>query len=264
MNNKLGSGDVCMVTGAAGGMGAALADALVQRGCTVIATDICKPSDYTPISSSELLEYIMLDVTNEEAFSAVVQDVVTRHKKLDCLINNAGVMSSGKFINAKLDEWKRVVDINMMGVVHGSYFAFQAMKESGGGKIINVSSTAGITPVINSSAYAASKHAVSGLTNSLRGEGKEFNIDLTLIIPGMIDTGIFDAAKDDDGMSSKKMSENTPWKKLPPSKAAEIILNGVDKGAPEIAFPLYNKLIVRMYRWFPQFMAKVIMDAQDH
>lgn len=267
---KFNAEAVYIVTGAAGGIGSALCKALLQRGCTVIATDI-DTATLQRIALKNQATYgenkytfRSLDVRNDTDFNQLVDSAYQSYGRVDGLINNAGIMSSGEFASLDLTDWRKVIDINLMGVVNGSHAAYITMKKQGFGKIVNVSSTAGITPVLKSTAYAASKHAVVGLTNSLRGEARSTNIDIHLVIPGLIDTNIFDSALDDDGGNSRKMANAAPIKKLSAETAADIIIKGLINNKPEIIFPFANRLIVLTYRLFPQFMAKQIMRAQRH
>ena len=260
--------NICIVTGAAGGMGQEFCKALLNRGCKVIGTDIDteKLQDLNKTFKAQALSknfsYISLDITNPKAVQQSFEELLKTHGRIDCLINNAGIMSSAPFEDYDLGNWKKVIDINLMGLIYCSHYAYQTMKKQGHGRIINVSSTAGITPVLMSTAYAASKHAVVGFTHSLRGEAKGSGINIHLVIPGLIDTEIFDRALDDVKSSSRHMADLVPIKKLPAHKAVSMIFAGVDKDKQEIIFPILNKIIVKAYRLFPNFMGKLIMSNQ--
>lgn len=259
-----------LVTGACGGLGRALCEALLQRGDTVVGTDINMEALETLHKEIEgqglagSFKVRELNVCDLEAFENLVDAIADQFGAIDGIFNNAGIMSSGHFENADMQQWKTVIDINFFGVVNGSYCAYKLMKQQGFGRIINVASTAGVTPVLRSTAYAASKHAVVGFSNSLRGEAKEHGVSVHLIIPGLMDTGIFSSALDNDNLSSELMSNSTPLKKLPVRTAVQIVLKGINKSKNEIVFPFANRLIVLMYRLFPNFISSQIMRVQKH
>lgn len=268
-NSPLNHESICIVTGAAGGMGHQLALQLLQKGCHVVATDIDlqKLTDTAQALPTDLQQRYhpqQLDVSNADACQVVIEATAEKYGQLDIIINNAGIMSSCAFEDSDISVWKKVVDINLMGVSYCSYNAYKYMRKQGYGKIVNVASTAGITPTLNSTAYAASKHGVVGLTRSLRGEAKAFNIDVQMVVPGLIDTQIFDSALDDERISSSAMADNTPIKKYPADKAAKDIINGIEKNHAEIIFPFYNRAIVFFYRLFPRLMTHLILGNQKH
>lgn len=271
---------VYFITGAGGGIGQALSLALLDQGKTVIATDI-RGDSFADLmqaarSLSGLLDCQCLDVCDALAFEQLLHDKAKQYGQIDCLINNAGIMSSGAFSDVDLSSFERIMQINLMGVVNGSKVALKQMqaqaqaKGQGQGKgkwqgcIANVASTAGITPVLNSSAYAASKHAVVGFTRSLAGELRHSNIRVSLIIPGLIDTPIFDRAEDVAGCDSRAMAEQTPINKFPAAKAAQAILLGLEQGQAEIVFPRVNRILLWAYRLFPKTLTRLILANQHH
>jgi short-subunit dehydrogenase len=146
-----------VVTGAGGGLGAALAGRLEARGTRVVAADI-RGTDQ------------VLDVTDAEACERLAAEVGP-----DVWINNAGVLGAGQVLDQPLDEIRRVVDVNLMGVINGSRAAARAMRGRGGGRILNVASQAAWVPVPGEAVYAATKHAVRafslGLGRELQGTG---------------------------------------------------------------------------------------------
>jgi NADP-dependent 3-hydroxy acid dehydrogenase YdfG len=152
---------VFVVTGAAGGIGRALCEKILKEGHYVFALDIrisSLQSIEENIDAAEKIRYgyAALDVTDEKAFADVLDSAQKKFGRVDCLINNAGVMSSGAFTDTTMAVWRKVIDINLMGVVYGTKAAVDIMREQGFGKIVNVASTAGVTPVLNATAYAAS------------------------------------------------------------------------------------------------------------
>lgn len=256
---------VIIVTGAASGMGFALANAYAQQGDIVIACDINQTAlDNCAQKAGNNYQPTQLDVTDHQAWENLVESTVNQYGKIDIVYNNAGIMSSGSFEDLSIESWQAMININLMGVIYGSRACYKAMQKQGFGTIVNISSTAGVTPVLYSSSYAATKHAVVGFSNSLQLEAKSFGINIVVVMPGLVDTNIFDSALDGGDKSSKAMSEQVPVKKIPASVAANYIITGVEKGQSQVVFPFINRLIIFLYRLFPKTMSALIAKNQKH
>lgn len=256
---------VVAITGAASGLGLALSQQFITQGHTVIAFDINAVllDEQAAALGANFVPHV-LDVTDAHAWEVQFNHVMQTHKKIDVLINNAGIMSSGEFENMALESWRKVVDINLMGVIYGAKAAYTIMKQQGFGRIVNVASTAGVTPVLYSTSYAATKHAVVGFSNSLREEARAHGIHVVLVVPGLIDTNIFDAALDNASKSSRYMADNTPIQKISPQRAAEYIIEGINRNKTLIVFPFINQLVVFLYRLMPRLMTTLIVKNQKH
>ena len=159
MNGRV-SGKVYIVTGAAAGLGAAIARRLIEEGATVVATDIA--------GGEGLVRH---DVTDEAQWQALVDDVVTRHGRLDGLVNNAGIAESKGPVDpehALLEDWRRINPVNAEGVFLGCKHVMAAIaRTAGGGSIVNMSSIGALVPTPFLSAYGASKAAVAQFTRSV-------------------------------------------------------------------------------------------------
>ena len=214
---------IALITGGASGFGAATARIFVQEGAKVILTD--KNADGVQSVAREVGDAataMVHDVAVEEDWSRVVEDACTIHGRIDILMNNAGVMGTGApqdIENMSLDEWKFVQRINSDGVFLGCRAVIRIMKDSGGGSIINISSTAGIRAAPDIAAYGASKGAVRQLTKSvaaycgLRG----YNIRCNSIHPGMVRTPLGEAVLKlygDLEASAEKRTKSVPLGRL--------------------------------------------------
>ena len=214
---------IALITGAASGFGAAAARIFVQEGAKVVLTD--KNADGVQSVAREVGDAataMVHDVAVEEDWSRVVEDACTIHGRIDILMNNAGVMGTGApqdIENMSLDEWKFVQRINSDGVFLGCRAVIRIMKDSGGGSIINISSTAGIRAAPDIAAYGASKGAVRQLTKSvaaycgLRG----YNIRCNSIHPGMVRTPLGEAVLKRYGdleTSAEKRTKSVPLGRL--------------------------------------------------
>ncbi len=180
-------GAVAIVTGGASGIGRALAEALAGRGATVVLGDL----------QAELAEEVAsgirsrggaatateLDVADYSAVERLVRAAAENHGRLDYIFNNAGIGISGGIDLYQLEDWYRVLDVNLRGVVHGVHAAYPVMCEQGFGHIVNTASMAGLitTPMMVS--YIATKHAVVGLSTALRIEAKAKGVNVSVLCP---------------------------------------------------------------------------------
>jgi NAD(P)-dependent dehydrogenase (short-subunit alcohol dehydrogenase family) len=188
------NGAVAIITGAASGIGAALARALAAGGATVIAADRQygeAPGDHdAALPSAPSIETVALDVRDANAVERVVADVFSRYGRLDYLFNNAGMGIGGEVLDVTSDDWRDIVDVNVLGVAYGIRAAYGRMVSQGFGHIVNTASMAGWMATPMATAYCATKHAVVGLSRSLRAEARVHGIRVSVLCPGVIRTGI--------------------------------------------------------------------------
>lgn len=250
---------VAVVSGAASGIGHALSTQLIQAGAIVHACDI-NPGPLQDLRQTlgDRLVPVQLDVRDKAAVERVINAAHAAHGRLDYMFNNAGIVVGGAFENMDDASWKNLIEINLWGPIYGSQQAYRIMQAQGFGHIINTASTAGITPVARSTAYAASKHAIVGLSTSLREEGRKHGVNVSVAIPGLVDTGIFSAATNLKGHDYQTEVDRLPIRKISPAQAARAMLKGVQRNQPFIVFPGYNRLLVRAYRLAPAFIGRLI------
>lgn len=179
------SGHVAVVTGAAQGNGLGIANALYDAGATVVATDIRfnEKSDDPRQNLRDGVDTMIMDVTNEENVSDVFAKIYEKYGKLDILANNAGIIYKNPVDALELDRFKKVIDINLSGVVICTKHAVPYMKEAGWGRIVNISSSQAFLTSETYSAYSASKAAVSHLTRIWGNELADFNILVNALCP---------------------------------------------------------------------------------
>ncbi|MFH6780926.1 MULTISPECIES: glucose 1-dehydrogenase [Methylobacterium] len=197
------SGKVAFVTGAASGIGRATALAFAAEGACVAVTDRAEaPLDRLraeiETAGGEVLA-IRCDVSQPEEVGGAVARTVARFGRLDCAFNNAGVENTAAPVHEiALDEWDRILDINLRGTFVCMKHEIAQMLRQGGGVVVNTSSGAGIRGVAGGASYAASKHALIGLTRSAALDYAKAHIRVNAVLPGNIETPMMDRFTDGD------------------------------------------------------------------
>ena len=175
---------VALVTGASSGIGKATAIAFAAAGFQVIGTGR-KTSGVKPPAG---VTYLDLDVTGDESVAAAVKQVIDRFGRIDVLVNNAGVGTTGAAEEFSIAQTQDVFDINVFGVMRMSTAVLPHMRAQRSGRIINVSSLSGFVPSPFMSLYVATKHAIEGYSQSLDHEVREYGVRVLLVEPGPINT----------------------------------------------------------------------------
>ena len=233
-------GRVAFITGAGSGLGLGMARQLAHSGATVIMTDVdraaCEDAASRLRESGLAAEAAALDVRDAEAFAACFAAAWARHGGVDLLFNNAGIGAAGDARDVDAATWRQVVEINLMGVIHGCQAAWPRMAAAGGGQIVNTASAFGLLPGPLYAAYSATKHGVVGLSRSLRAEGKALGIGVTAVCPGFIRTRILDNALM-AGVDRDSAEAAVPFRFLDADKAVRTILRGVQRNRARVVFP---------------------------
>ena len=199
---KVSKGQVAVVTGGASGIGLALARELAQRGVRIMLADV--ESDALKVAERQLLQdgfevdSELTDVTDYAASERLAEATVRRFGGVNILINNAGVGSGlGPIWTSDTRDWNWTFGVNLFGVVHGLQAMVPRMLALGEGHVVNVASLAGLVSVPFNSAYAASKHAVVALSESLAGELAALGlpIKVSVVCPGFVATRIFESER---------------------------------------------------------------------
>lgn len=189
------SGKKVLITGAGSGIGKATALQLAECGALLILSDLNRESlqqtaDETRRLGASAVDTHIVDVSDWDDMQAMAGKVRKQHGALDILVNNAGVGMAGDFLSTTIEDWRWVLGINVMGVVHGCKLFAPDMVANGRGHIVNLASAAGYYAAPDMTAYSASKHAVMGLSEALRAEMSEQGVGVSAICPGVINTGI--------------------------------------------------------------------------
>jgi NADP-dependent 3-hydroxy acid dehydrogenase YdfG len=190
------SGKVALVTGASSGIGEATAVALAEAGASVAIG--ARRTDRLDALASKLRDggtsvlQLALDVTEESACTEAVRRTREELGGLDILVNNAGVMLLGTIVGADTEDWRRMLNTNVLGVMYMTHAAIEGMVEQGSGDVVNVSSVAGRVARLGSGVYNASKWAVNAFSESLRQEVTGRGVRISLVEPGIVATELAD------------------------------------------------------------------------
>ena len=243
-----------IVTGGASGMGRALCERLGRRGVAVLVADIDEGGARTVAdgvrAEGGVAESLKVDVSDADSVQALIRHAVERGGRLDYLFNNAGVVVAGDQREIGLAEWRRLFGVNFWGALHGSKFAYDVMARQGAGHIVNTASIAGLMPSPMNTPYCASKYAIVGLSLSLRAEGRDLGVKVSVVCPGLVLTNIFRNGVF-HGPTAADILAHVPVRGISPDRAAEHILRGVDRNRAIICFPLHARLVWWLYRHLP-------------
>ncbi len=259
-------GKIAIVTGGASGIGRAVCEALGARGALVVVADIAAEAAAEVargiVAQGGRAEGKALDVRDAEAVQKVVGDTAAAHGRLDYLFNNAGIAIMGEERDVSLDDWRRVLDVDLHGVVHGVRAAYPIMVRQGSGHIVNTASAAGLLPAPGEVSYAAAKFGVVGLSYSMRAEGARLGVKVSAVCPGFIDTPILQVSPIRFAADRARLLALTP-RPMPPAECARAILRGVEKNHATIVVTAPAKLLWALQRLSPDLTLWVAQKVMD-
>ncbi|WP_405907731.1 SDR family oxidoreductase [Streptomyces sp. NBC_00828] len=232
-------GQLVLVTGAGSGIGRATAFAFAEAGARVVAVDrdaegAARTAEMSRLIGSPEAWAETVDVSDEQAMEKLAEKVATEYGVVDVLVNNAGIGLSGSFFDTTPEDWKKVLDVNLWGVIHGCRLFGKQMAERGqGGHIVNTASAAAYQPSKALPAYSTSKAAVLMLSECLRAELAGQGIGVSAICPGFVNTNITSTAHfagvdaGEEKRRQKKSARLYGLRNYPPEKVADAILRAV-------------------------------------
>jgi clavulanate-9-aldehyde reducatase len=235
-------GKVAAITGASSGIGEATAELLAAAGAKVsLAARRRDRIDALAERIGDAAAAFETDVTDEAAARAFIEGTKERFGRLDILVNNAGVMLLGPVAGADIGEWRRMIEVNCLGLLFCTHPALPIMGEQGSGHIVNVSSVAGRQAALGSAVYNMTKWGVNGFSEGLRQEVLHANVRVTIIEPGMVETELLDHNKNQMVIDSAKKMKDQIGKSLESADIADAILFAVTR--PEHV--AVNEVLVR-------------------
>jgi NAD(P)-dependent dehydrogenase (short-subunit alcohol dehydrogenase family) len=246
---------VAIVTGGGSGIGQALCEELGRRGARVVAADVnLERAEQVAAGISETggqAEATHLDVTRSDDIQKRIDQTVSNQGRLDYMFNNAGIATLGEVRDMTPEQWDRIIQINLMGVVYGTTAAYSLMVKQGFGHIVNTASQAGLYPVALTTSYALTKHGVVGLSTSLRAEGAGLGVKVSVICPGPVASRIVDDATRLGAYEKDVFTEVPSFMLMDASKAARVILKGVARNRAIIVFPFLARYLWWLHRISP-------------
>jgi NAD(P)-dependent dehydrogenase (short-subunit alcohol dehydrogenase family) len=257
---RIFAGATAIITGGASGIGRALGEELAKRGCAVVLADL--QIELAEEVASEIrvsggrAEAMRIDVTDFPAMEQLVQETATRAGRLDYIFNNAGILIAGPVNSCGIEDWNQIVDVNLLGVIHGVKAAYKIMIAQGFGHIINTASMAGLLPSPGNILYSTTKHGVVGLSKSLRVEAAQMGVRVSVLCPGFIRTPILEGGGKYGKMliemrleQQRRMWER--FKPMSPNIFAQKVVHSVAKNKAIIIVPSWWKLFWWMERLSP-------------
>lgn len=242
------SGKVVAITGGARGIGKTTAQALIRKGCKVALGDLdLKLAEQTAAELGGGTVAIELNVTDRDSFTAFLDQAERQLGSVDVLINNAGIMPVTRFEEESDDSIRRQLDINVYGVMVGTQLAVRRMKTRGSGHIVNIASSAGKAGVPGIATYAATKHAVVGLTEAVRAECQGTGVELSYVMPITVNTQLIEGLADKRGV-----------KRVEPEDVAKEIVDALELGKVDVYVPRELRVSIVLGALLPRRLREAV------
>jgi short-subunit dehydrogenase len=243
-----------VITGAARGIGRSMAQLLVGEGARVVVADLDGALAATAAAELNAMP-LELDVTDHAAFTAALDSVQREVGPLDVLINNAGVMPIGPFAESNDDAAYRAFAINVFSLMHGTREAIIRMRPRGRGHIVNIASMAGVVPTPGAAVYASSKHAVVGFCESLWWELRGTGIDLSYVLPTLVNTEL-----------AAGMKRTRATRVVEPADVAAAVVATLKQPRLAVYVPRSMGTVTRLGNLIPRAVGNKLMTASgsDH
>ncbi|HET6449254.1 MAG TPA: SDR family oxidoreductase [Conexibacter sp.] len=243
------TGRVVAITGGARGIGRATAAALVRKGAKVAIGDV--DVELAERTASELgggTIALALDVTDRESFERFLDETEECLGPLDVLVNNAGIMQLGRFADESDAAAARQIDINLHGVIYGSKLALQRFLPRRTGHLVNIASTAGKAGVPGGATYSATKHAVVGLTEAIRGEIRDSGVETSVVMPVPVNTELAAGLVRGRGLTAT----------VEPEQVADAIVEALEHPRHDVYVPKAIVAGIRLGALLPRRLAEAI------
>jgi NAD(P)-dependent dehydrogenase (short-subunit alcohol dehydrogenase family) len=244
------NGKVVAITGGARGIGKATAEALVRRGCRVAIGDVDRAlAEETATGLGGGSIALRLDVTDRESFEEFLDEAERQLGPLDVAINNAGIMPVTPFVEESEDSFRRQIEINLIGVIHGTQLAMRRMIPRNSGHIVNIASLAGKVSTPGIATYTATKHAVVGLSEAVRAELHDRDIEVSCVMPTVVNT---------------ELTAGVGQKRVKPVEATDVaaaIVDALEAPRFDVYVPKSNGAMIRGTALLPRATAEWIGRA---
>ncbi len=252
-----------VLTGAAGGIGTALARAFSARGDRVALLDLNLDSLQAlgrDLDGEALA--LRCDVTEPADCAAAIEATVQAWGGVDVLINNAGISHRSRFLDTDPAVLRRVMDVNLFGSVNMTHAALPALQQARG-QIVVLSSVAGFAPLVGRTGYCASKHALHGFFGALRSEVRQDGVNVLMVCPSFIDTGLAERALAGDGQAiGAGKVRATAGDALPPEALADAVLHALARRRELLLLPAVSRASYWLSRFAPRLYERMMMRTQ--
>lgn len=259
---------VAVVTGAGSGIGRALCEALARRGCDLALVDRDEDGLAATVSrlqkSGRRVSCHSVDVADRAQMERLPEGVLREHGRVHLLVNNAGVSVAGPLAEVSLDDYEWIVGVNFWGVVYGCKLFLPHLLREDEAHIVNILSDFGLVGFPTKSAYAATKFAVRGFSESLRAELYGTSVGLTCVYPGPVDTGIVRRGRAWDPVKQEREAEFVKQRSIPMDQVVKRTLRGVERNAPRVLIGRETYLMDFMARYFPGLTARLLPETRKH
>jgi NADP-dependent 3-hydroxy acid dehydrogenase YdfG len=254
------------ITGASSGLGLELARALGADGWTLGLFDrnverLAHVEEELSGKGLTVLAYPG-DVTNVDELTVAVNSFAATHDGLDVMVNNAGVAGSGTLMEVALEDWRWIVDINFLGVVHGARAAIPHLQRNGAGLLINVASAAAFASAPGMISYNATKAAVLSLSETLSGELAASRTQVSVVMPTFVPTNLIESFRG-PAEARERATQALRDSKYPATAAARDILLQAAAGNLYIVLPGSARMLWRLKRWAPRFFLKRVLALRE-
>ena len=256
---RIFDGAVAIMTGGASGIGRALSEALGRRGASVVLAD--RQTELAQEVAAGIQKRggkasaVELDVTDFSAVDQLVRATAQAQGRLDYMFNNAGIAIGGEVRVCQIEDWDSVLNVNLHGVVNGVQAAYPVMLSQGYGHIVNTASMAGLLPMPTAVSYAATKHAVVGLSKSLRVEAASYGVRVSVLCPGFIRTPILHGGKYGKNLQPIPLEVQEEfirkYRPMDPARFAEKVLDALARNKALIIVPGWWRLFWWLSRLSP-------------
>lgn len=254
------------ITGASSGLGLELTRALVEDGWSLGLFDrnverLAKVEAEFSDRGAPLLAYPG-DVTHADELTVAVNSFAAGHDGLDVMINNAGVAGSGDFMEIPLEDWRWIIDINLLGVVHGCRAAIPHLQRNGSGLLLNVASAAAFASAPGMSSYNASKAAVLSLSESLSVELRDTHTQVSVVMPTFFRTGLLESFRGPQDLRTRAatLMDSTRYSA---TDVAYDVLRFAGRGRTYIPLPASSRMLWRLKRWMPNLFLRVVTSLRE-
>ncbi len=257
------NGKVVIITGASSGIGKACAFEFADNGATVVLAarrenELKKIEEEIKMQGGDAMS-VKTDIRNIEDCKMLITLTLEKYKKIDILINNAGISMRASFEDLDLGVIKELMDTNFYGAVYCTKFALPYLLEQKG-TIIGISSISGLTPLPGRTGYCASKYALDGFFNTLRLENIKKGLNVLVVHPGFTSSNIRKAALNKLGLPQNETPRDES-KMMPPKEVAGIIVKATLNRKRDLKLTLQGKLTVWLYKNFPRLTDRLIIHV---